>query len=208
MPHFSGRVVAIENNGAPIWQTPDGQRKIWKLTVESNGQPVPVKTYSEQIARLGYQGELEAYEKPGRDGSETFIKQYQDPNAQNTAGYQQGYQSQSQPATTNSPATTARTGGYQPKDEAAIRAMWAIGQAVQLGGVVGNSQPPIDWVEETAVSLFHMVDRVKTSPEPEPETMDTPFGTATEPDPAELNGLFPNQSYDDGAAPAWQGPRE
>jgi len=55
--------------------------------------------------------------------------------------------------------------GYTQRDDSAIRAQWAIGQAVQLN-VAGAIK--FDGVEETAKLLYAMVDRVKAS-EPESE---------------------------------------
>lgn len=51
---------------------------------------------------------------------------------------------------------------YQPKDEAAIKAMWAIGQAVQLhAAVTRNGGEEAQGIEVTAKELFAMVERVK-----------------------------------------------
>lgn len=52
----------------------------------------------------------------------------------------------------------------QPKDEAGIKAMWAIGQAVQLhSAVTRNGGEEAQGIEATAKELFAMVDRVKGS---------------------------------------------
>lgn len=51
---------------------------------------------------------------------------------------------------------------YQPKDEAAIQAMWSIGQAIAMGfkpSQIGMSEA--DGIEEGAKTLFAMVSRVK-----------------------------------------------
>lgn len=58
-----------------VWASPDGQRKIYELTMDYNGQPVKAKTYSDAIATVGWSGEVESYEKAGRNGMETFVKQ-------------------------------------------------------------------------------------------------------------------------------------
>lgn len=51
--------------------------------------------------------------------------------------------------------------GYTPKDEKAIQAMWAIGQAVAALGQKTEDQYP-EHVEALAIKLFNMVDVVKT----------------------------------------------
>lgn len=55
---------------------------------------------------------------------------------------------------------------YQPKDEKAIQAMWAIGQSVTAYGQLGAKETPQEYsgkVSELAVELFGMVDFVKGS---------------------------------------------
>ncbi len=52
----------------------------------------------------------------------------------------------------------------QPKDEAAIKAMWSISQAVALHtAVTSNGGEEAQSIEATAKELFAMVDRVKVS---------------------------------------------
>lgn len=63
------------------------------------------------------------------------------------------------------PQTTKKE--WQPRDDDAIRAQWAIGQAIAMDAKpsqVGMSQ--FDGIEETAKVLFSMVDRVKAPDEP------------------------------------------
>lgn len=53
---------------------------------------------------------------------------------------------------------------YQPKDEKAIQAMWAIGQSVAAYGTVGAKETVQEYsgkVSDMAVELFGMVDFVK-----------------------------------------------
>jgi hypothetical protein len=66
-----------------VWTSPDGQRKIYKVTLEFEGKPVQAKTYSDAIAQIGWEGTVETYEKEGRNGSETFVKQPPKENNQN-----------------------------------------------------------------------------------------------------------------------------
>lgn len=58
-----------------VWSSPDGQRKIYKVTLDFEGKSVVAKTYSEAIATEGWEGTVETYEKEGRNGAETFVKQ-------------------------------------------------------------------------------------------------------------------------------------
>lgn len=58
-----------------VWSSPDGQRKIYKVTLDFDGKEVVAKTYSEAIATEGWEGSVETYEKTGRNGAETFVKQ-------------------------------------------------------------------------------------------------------------------------------------
>lgn len=60
-----------------VWTSPDGQRNIYKLTLNYKGSTLPVQTYSDAIAVVGWTGEVESYEKPGKFGPQTFVKQPQ-----------------------------------------------------------------------------------------------------------------------------------
>lgn len=54
---------------------------------------------------------------------------------------------------------------YQPKDEKAIQAMWAIGQAVSAVGPIDPEDPVSEYgisLKNVAVELFRLVDEVKT----------------------------------------------
>lgn len=132
-----------------IWSAPDGQRSIHEVLLDINGEVAPAKTYSDKIAVVGWTGEVETYEKPGRNGGspETFVKQV--PKENNYAG--------------------GGRGNYQPKDEAAIRAMWAIGQAIQwLNGSPKEDADSFSLIGPLASDLFAMVERVKNANSEEP----------------------------------------
>lgn len=124
-----------------IWRSPDGQRVIFELTLEANGQPFPAKTFSKEIAEIGWSGSVETYEKPGRGGIETFVKQPQ--KDQYRGG---GY-----------------AGGFKPsgKDEAAIQAMWAITKAIEWAAIAKQSLTLED-IEPLAKDFNAMVEMVKT----------------------------------------------
>ncbi len=194
MAQFNIKTVAVANNGQPIWQK--GDRSIWEITGEVNGRQGKLRTYSRAIATVGFNGEIITREQQGRDGNtETFVKRV--PNEDFT---QQGsYPQSTNNVTTQNAPTSADRGGYQPKDEAAIKAMWAIGQAVALFNNSypqgGGQVPAPDEVEYRAVDFFHMVDRVKTAPELEDLTQ------SVEPSKEELTNVFGDvQTFDDGSA--------
>lgn len=147
-----------------IWKSPDGQREIFEVHLEHNGQQFKAKTYSRDISNIGWEGTVETYEKPGRNGSETFVKQPPKEGGFSGGGF--------------------RRGG-SPKDEKAIQAMWAIGQAVALigsGGADADMDKRVAVVHDVAIQLFSMVDMVKNDgvePEAPKET------SKDEPVPAE-----------------------
>ncbi len=58
-----------------VWSSPDGQKTIYKITLDVDGQQVSAKTYSDAISQIGWSGTVETYEKEGRMGAETFVKQ-------------------------------------------------------------------------------------------------------------------------------------
>lgn len=145
MPQLKVTTKAAEK----VWASPDGQRVIHKVILDYNGQDAVAKTYSKDIATVGWSGTVETYEKPGRNGSETFVKQ--PPKEDGSYGSQGGTRGGSKPA-------------YVPKDERAIQAMAAIKQAVALVGPVGpkaDMSTILGVVHEVATELFDMVDLVK-----------------------------------------------
>jgi hypothetical protein len=89
-----------------VWKAPDGNRVLYEVVLEVNGKLVKVKTWSEKVATVGFKGDLESYQKEGRDGTDTFVKQ--------------------------KPKEGGFGGQRQPKDEAAIKAMFAIKAAIAI----------------------------------------------------------------------------
>lgn len=69
MPTLQVKTVSAEQ----VWSK--GDLVISKLVLDYNGQEVQAKTYSKSIAVPGWSGTVETYEKQGRNGSETFVKQ-------------------------------------------------------------------------------------------------------------------------------------
>ena len=126
-----------------VWKSPDGKIEMFDISLETNGKNATAKTYSKKVATVGFEGEVETYKKPDRHGAQqTFLKLPVNENYQsNNRGY-------------------GKKPSYQPKDEKAIKAMWAIGQAVAIATAKNNAQA-YDTIEEQAKDLFLMVDRVK-----------------------------------------------
>lgn len=140
-----------------VWKSPDGQREIHEVTFDYEGQEISAKTYSDQIATVGWSGVVESYEKEGKNGAQTFVKQ-----PPKEGGWQGGT------SATKGVGPAQPRSGYQPKDEAAIKAMWSIGQSVAAHNGNGDLDvADLPSVEAYAVELFAMVDRVKVSDNPQ-----------------------------------------
>lgn len=143
MPQFQ----TTTREAKSVWKSPDGQREIFEVVLDYEGQPVKASTYSNDIATVGWKGTVETYEKEGKGGRppQTFVKQ---PPKENP-----GYGSTS--------GGSSRS-NYVPKDEKAIQAMWAIGQSVNAH--VGDPQldvSDLSSVKAYAIELNAMVAEVK-----------------------------------------------
>lgn len=178
MPSF--KTTTKQSNS--VWKSPDGQREIFEVVLDYEGQPVKAKTYSKDISTVGWEGTVDTYEKSGKNGSETFVKQPPKEDGQ--------YGGQA--------STAGRTGSnYVPKDEKAIQAMWAIGQSVQAhNGSDGLDVTELASVEALAVELNAMVIRVKGEERNETTTTtadvvidDIPAGPI---DMSDIDALFPD----------------
>jgi hypothetical protein len=166
MPQFKNVEVASSEQ---VWSSPDGQRKIFKVTLKlDTGQTIAAKSYSDRLTP-GWKGDIETYEKEGRNGPETFVKQ---------APKEDG------PRNYGGSGSRSSSGNYQPKDEAAIKAMWAIGQAVSALKVPDAALDPQD-VQAYATTLFAMVDKVKASGNADTNT-DTVAAVDGDEDPNDL----------------------
>jgi hypothetical protein len=119
-----------------IWRSPDGQRTISELKLDYQGNTITAKTYSKNLT-LGWSGNLESYEKPGRNGVETFVKQ------------------------------PPKEGGFpssgKGKDDAAIQAMWSITKAVEWLTSAQALDADITSIEPLAIDFYKMVDKVKAA---------------------------------------------
>jgi hypothetical protein len=121
-----------------VWESKDSDRIIWEVTLKGDdGKQYRVKTYSAKISKEGYKGEVKSYVNPKGD---RFVRQV--------------------------PQTTDFGGGkstYVPRDEASIKAQWAIGQAVTA---IQKTDPTVDddfynRVEMAAKKFIKMIDVVK-----------------------------------------------
>lgn len=132
-----------------VWKSPDGAREIFEVVLDVAGQPMKANTYSEIIAVVGWSGEVESYEKESKRGPQTFVKQA--PKTETTYSYQEG---------------KPRVANYQPKDDKAIKAMFAIKAACIITPPPPTETPLASYmanIEAHAQELFAMVDRVKAS---------------------------------------------
>ena len=86
MPQFDTTTKRAES----VWKSPDGQREIFKVTLDVDGTPLPAKTYSKDISVAGWTGKVESYEKQGRNGPETFVKQPPKEGFSGGGGYSKG----------------------------------------------------------------------------------------------------------------------
>jgi hypothetical protein len=128
-----------------IWQK--GDRTIYEVELEYQGNPFKAKSYSDRVAAIGFTGDVEVYDKQGQRGSEQFVRQAPKENA----------------APASSGTSTAARPAYQPKDEKAIQAMWAISQAIALSTATVKENATLEHVYNNAAELFSMVDAVKNS---------------------------------------------
>jgi hypothetical protein len=118
------------------WQSPDGQKKIWSVKLETpEGKDYLLKTYSQAVAHPNFKGEVYSYlNKRG----ERFVRQ-----------------------AAKTPAQVTASKGYS-RDDDAIRAQWAIGQAINLASVKMEKQDiTLPVIERYARELFATVSRVK-----------------------------------------------
>jgi len=123
-----------------VWQSPDGEKKIWNVVLEDEqGKQWPLKTFSARVADTGFEGDVESYlNKRG----ERFVRQQ--PKAESQAHN--------------------KNGSYT-RDDAAIKAQWAIGQAINLASATMDKKAiTLPVIESYAKELFATVSRVKGEP--------------------------------------------
>lgn len=122
-------------NSEQVWQSSDGQRTIWEVTLKGDdGREYRLKTYSNKIAQLGFDGEVRSYVNPR---GERFVRQ----------------------------VPSAKPSFNSGRDDSAIRAQWAIGQAINLASVKMDKEAiTLPVIEKYAKELFATVSRVKGEP--------------------------------------------
>jgi hypothetical protein len=116
------------------WQSPDGQRVIWKIRlIDKNGKKYVLRTYSPDIAEPRFEGEVETY----LDDKQRRFVRLRDPKPQQ------------QP-------TLDRN--------AEIRAQFAIKTAVQMLAAPSNPdvEVPADLIEYWAGVFYDMVPKIAT----------------------------------------------
>lgn len=115
-----------------VWQSPDKQRTIWQVSLLADDKEYTLKTYSEQIGTVGYEGDVVSYKN---DRGDRFVKSASD---------------DSKPYS---------------RDDLAIRAQWAIGQAINLASVKMDKEAiTLPVIVTYAKELFAAVNDVKGIP--------------------------------------------
>lgn len=136
--------VTTKTAGKQVWASPDGSKKIWQVTVfDENDKAFGLQTFSEAIAQAGFTGDVETYQK----GENRFVKQIQTEGS----GYKGGGGN-----------NAARLKADADK-QAEIKAEWAIAKAIASLQIFPLDDDALKQVEELAVKLNAMVDRVKVS---------------------------------------------
>lgn len=134
--------MKVETTSArQVWQSPDKERTIWEVNVKDEaGKTWPLKTFSPEIAAVGFNGEVETYD--GKDGQK-FVKQ---PKPQ--GGYSGG-----------GGGNAARLKADAAKQKE-IRAEWAIGKAITSLGIFPLDDDALKQVQALATKLYGMVEAV------------------------------------------------
>lgn len=149
MPEY--KVTRVSQQPPRQWQGPHGIVYYILVQVEGHPKPLSVGKKSPDALKVGdtIYGDIQPDPEHGEDKFKAA------PMGQ--GGFQQ--------ATTGGVSTAKPA--YQPKDEAAIKAMWAIGQAVSLLRVEGGKVPANQAIELWADTFFEMVNRVKNGERPD-----------------------------------------
>lgn len=143
------KIAAVSQN-VRSFDTQYGSMKSYKLKLEGFEQVVELAQKAETPAPVQGQSLFGTIDMSGQYGPK-FKKER--PQMQGGGGSSFGGGGGSKPS-------------YQPKDEKAIQAMWAIGQAVTATGPMAAKQEVADYAAkafDVAVELFNMVDMVKNN---------------------------------------------
>ena len=167
--------------GESVWKSPDGQREIFKVTLDYDGKEVAAKTYSKDISVPGWAGQVETYEKPGRNGSETFVKQ---PPKEGFSGG--GYTG----GGTVKAADSASKPSYGVKTE---EQQESIARSVALKAAVDTTAEATDPAEIVEISEIFLTFLQGGSESEDPKVdhgEQTDTTTSPEPSMEELNSIF------------------
>lgn len=134
------------------FKDPHGNTAV-NLALEGYGEPVTIYMKDPSKVSNGMKLDGEIKEVQRKNGNGTYHRFFRDKPQDQQGGYSSG---------SNQRGGTKRE--YQPRDDAAIQAQWAIGQAVTLAT---NGMLELDTVEEKAKDFFDMIDRVKHHDKPE-----------------------------------------
>lgn len=120
-----------------VWQSPDKQRTIWEVDLKADdGNDYRLKTFSAEIAKIGFEGDVETYANPR---GERMVRQ-----PKQDTSYKGG-------------------GGGKGANQGVIQAQWAIGRAatvIQQRGIILPDDEYYKEMEKIAIKLVGMVDRV------------------------------------------------
>lgn len=158
-----------------VWRASDGSRTIWKVELSADdGRKYQLQTYSGEIAKIGFEGEVESYIGPRGD---MFVRQ---PKQEN------GYKGR---------------GGSKQNNQPVIQAQWAIGQArgfIRDRAVILPEDEYWVEVEKTAVKLIEIVNSILGGSE-----STNPKAPEKKPNPAKLkpgDPIWPSDLDTDQAA--------
>lgn len=120
------------------WTSPDKKVTIWTIKLEVDGNRDTYSTMSKALASPDFSGDVEVYTN---DKGKTYARQA--------------------PKEEGEPTHTTPKKEWVPRDDDAIRAQWAIGQALVLYRNWNNERPEYDDIQKAARRLFAMVEEVK-----------------------------------------------
>lgn len=127
-------------NSSKVWSSPDGTRNIYQVTLEAEGKKYGIQTFSDEIAVVGFEGEVETYDRDGKK----FVKQ-----PKQEGGYKGG----------GGGNNAARLKADAAKQQE-IRAEWAIGKAISSLQIFPLDESALTQVKDLAANLYSMVDDV------------------------------------------------
>lgn len=125
-----------------IWQSPDKAKTIWSVGLETADSVYRLKTYSEAIAKVGFEGEVESYVSKNGD---RFVKQ-----PQQEGGYKGGRGGGNNAERLQADAAKQRE----------IRAEWAIGKAISSLSIFPLDDKALVQIQGLAEKLYTMVENV------------------------------------------------